>query len=139
MKNIKAITAMISVFSLFFVNAVATERGDESMHIIINGTISYKLNNSPAARDLYAQLPLRVKVENFSSNEKIFYPKEKLETTNTPLAPKTEGALAYYAPWGNVVMFYDAFEPGSGLYSLGEVISGKESIASLSGTIEITK
>jgi len=34
-------------------------------------TTVFELNNSPAARDLYAQLPLSTAVENYSNNEKI--------------------------------------------------------------------
>lgn len=37
-------------------------------HVIV-----YALNNSRAAKELYAQLPLRTTVENFSTNEKVFY------------------------------------------------------------------
>lgn len=100
--------------------------------------IIYKLNQSQAAADLYAQLPLTLEVENFSTNEKIFYPPEKLGITDTPLTNAKKGTLAYYSPWANVVMFYDDFGRGSSLYELGEVVSGKEDIEKLNGTITIT-
>jgi hypothetical protein len=61
-------------------------------------TTVFELNNSPAARDLYAQLPLSTSVENYSNNEKIFYPPQKLNTTDTPQADAKAGPLAYYAP-----------------------------------------
>jgi hypothetical protein len=102
-------------------------------------TTVFELNNSPAARDLYAQLPLSVSVENYSSNEKIFYPPEKLNTTDTPLADAQAGTLAYYAPWGDVVMFYGSFGSAPGLYELGHAISGSEYIQGMSGTIRIEK
>ena len=35
-------------------------------------TLIYELNGSPAARALYAQLPLRIAVENYGGIEKIF-------------------------------------------------------------------
>ena len=87
---------------------------------------------------LYAQLPLSMEVENFSTNEKVFYPPQKLNTQNTPLANADIGTLAYYSPWGDVVMFYDYFGKGGQLYELGLAISGQESIELLSGTIVIT-
>ncbi len=109
--------------------------------VMANGNITvFELNNSQAAKDLYAQLPLSIMVENFSNNEKIFYPPAKLNTTDTPLADTCHvGTLAYYAPWGDVVMFYGSFGPASGLYELGHAISGKEYIQEMSGMIQIDK
>lgn len=110
------------------------------MRITVKGkgkTTVFELNNSQAARDLYAQLPLRIKVENYSSNEKIFYPTKKLRTADTPSADAQPGTLAYYAPWGDVVMFFDRFEAAAGLYELGRAVSGGEHIPGMSGTIEI--
>ena len=102
-------------------------------------TTVFELNNSTAARDLYAQLPLSVSVENYSNNEKIFYPPKKLNTSNTPQADARAGTLAYYAPWGDVVMFYGKFGSAAGLYELGHAISGSEHIREMSGTIQIEK
>lgn len=100
--------------------------------------IIFQLNDSKAAKSLYEQLPMTLDVENYSSNEKIFYPPRKLDTGNTPLASKCEeGTLAYYAPWGDVVMFYGTFGSASGLYELGEAVRGGNSIRSLSGTIRV--
>lgn len=108
--------------------------------VIANGkTTVFELNNSPAARDFYAQLPLNIAVEDYSNNEKIFYPPEKLNTADTPLADARVGTLAYYAPWGDVVMFYGSFGSAPGLYELGQVISGSEYIQGMSGTIRIEK
>jgi hypothetical protein len=99
----------------------------------------FELNNSPAATDLYAQLPLSIKVENYSNNEKIFYPPKKLNTADTPRADAQEGTLAYYAPWGNVVMFFGSFGSAAGLYELGHATSGSEYIPEMSGTIHVDK
>lgn len=105
-----------------------------------NNTIIYELNDSTAAIDLYRQLPLTTEVENFSSNEKIFYPTDELSTENTPRANDGgEGVLAYYAPWADVVMFYDTFSSANGLYELGRAIEGSNQIENLSGEITIEK
>nr|WP_320049187.1 cyclophilin-like fold protein [uncultured Desulfuromonas sp.] len=106
-----------------------------------NGTITvFELNDSPAAAALYEQLPLECPVEDFASNEKIFYPPNKLTTSDTPLVSKAPvGALAYYAPWGNVVMFYQPFGSAPGLYALGHAISGQEQIRTMSGTLQIAQ
>jgi len=108
--------------------------------VTANGnTTVFELNNSPAARDLYAQLPLSISVENYSNNEKIFYPPKKLNTTDTPQADAQAGTLAYYAPWGDVVMFYGSFGSAAGLYEMGHAVSGSEYIRGMSGKIKIEK
>jgi len=110
------------------------------INVKANGmTTVFKLNNSQAARELYSQLPLSIKIEDYSDNEKIFYPPRKLNTANTPTANAKAGTLAYYAPWGDVVMFYKYFGSASGLYELGHAISGSENIPDMSGIIQIDK
>ena len=101
------------------------------------GTVVYQLNDSTAAEDLLSQLPLTVEVEDYSTNEKIFYPPEALDTADAPLAEGGAGMLAYYAPWGDVVLFYDSFHANSALYELGEAVSGGELVGGMSGTITI--
>ena len=88
---------------------------------------------------LYAQLPLSITVENYSNDEKIFYPPKKLNIADTPPADARAGTLAYYAPWGDVVMFYGSFGSAAGLYEQGRALSGGEHIRGMSGTIRIEK
>lgn len=113
----------------------------ESMQIRVQGnghTIIFELNDSPASRSLYSQLPLTIEAEDYSSNEKIFYPPAELEIGDTPLTEGGgEGGLAYFASWGNVIMYYDSFGPYSGLHDLGTAVSGSEWIEELSGEILI--
>lgn len=100
-------------------------------------TVIYELNDSPAADSLYEQLPITTEVEDFSTNEKIFYPSQELDTSDSPAAEGGAGTLAYYAPWGDVVMFYDDYSANSSLFELGQAVSGGEQIGEMSGTIVI--
>lgn len=101
-------------------------------------TITYQLNDSSAASALLAQLPLTLEVDDFSDNEKIFYPPEGLDVAGAPLAESGEaGTLAYYEPWGDVVMFYGSFSPSGALYELGRAVGGAGAISGLSGAIEV--
>ncbi len=100
-------------------------------------TVIYELNDSPAADSLYEQLPITTEVEDFSTNEKIFYPSQELDTSDSPVAEGGAGTLAYYAPWGDVVMFYDDYSANSSLFELGQAVSGGEQIGEMSGTIVI--
>lgn len=119
--------------------AASEEESSSQITVVSNGgSTVFELNESPAAEALYNQLPLTIEVEDYSTNEKIFYPPEDLDTSDTPLADAGAGTLAYYEPWGDVVMFYDDFGAAGGLYELGRAVSGEELIESMSGTVEIT-
>ena len=129
------------ILSVLYSSALYAQKG-EVMKISIEtdkNSIIYELNDSTASKELYEQLPLQTAIANYGNNEKIFYPPKKLTTSNTPLSNAKNGTLAYYAPWGDVVMFYKDFGSASGLYELGHVISGKELINNISGNVEIKK
>ena len=119
----------------------ASENAEDSARQIAvhvgDDTIVCALNDSSAADSLYAQLPLTVAVEDYSDNEKIFYPPSALDTADTPPAQGGAGTLAYYAPWGDVVFFYGDYSENPSLYALGQVVSGAERIEAMSGTITI--
>lgn len=102
-----------------------------------DATVIYELNDSAAANSLYEMLPLTVEIEDYSTNEKIFYPPQRLDTTDTPLAQAGTGTLAYFEPWGDVVFFYGDYNQHPSLYELGQVVSGGELVSQMSGTITI--
>jgi len=139
-KRILSVFVVLTICSLFAHSNASEKRTTMKIIVKANGnTTIFELNNSPAARDLYAQLPLNIEVKDYSDNEKIFYPPKKLNTADTPVANARAGTLAYYAPWGDVVMFFKDFGFASGLYELGNAVSGNENIQGISGTILIEK
>ena len=99
--------------------------------------VIYELNNGTAADSLYEQLPLTIEVEDYSTNENIFYPPEELDISDSPAAQAGSGTLAYYAPWGDVVMFYGNYSANPSLYELGQAVSGGEFVSRMSGTITV--
>jgi hypothetical protein len=107
--------------------------------ITANGqTLHFALNDSDAAKALFAQLPLTAAVEDYGRKEKIFTPPSRLPTAHTPLVRAAQpGTLAYFAPWGNVVLFYGDFGSAPGLYELGRATQGAEHIRSLTGTLHV--
>ena len=120
----------------------APSEKDESGEALLSVTwgdkqLIYALNDSPAAAALLEQLPLTVQVEDYSSNEKIFYPPQKLDISDSPAASGGSGTLAYYAPWGDIVMFYGDFDENPSLYELGRIVSGEELLSQLDGSITI--
>ena len=118
--------------------AAGTEEEPMVITVTAGGqTVTYELNDSAAARGLAVQLPLTLEVEPFSTNEQTFYPPTALDCSDAPLAAGGAGVLAYYAPWGDVVMFYDSFRGNSDLYELGHATAGADAIAGLTGTVEV--
>ncbi|MBQ9463107.1 MAG: hypothetical protein IJU68_05555 [Bacteroidales bacterium] len=102
-------------------------------------TVVFGLNNTPVAQSLYNQLPLTVDVSNYGSNEKIFYPGTPLSTDGGIEGVCPAGTLAYFSPWGNVVMYYGPANKYTGLYIIGLATEGAEQIQNLSGQITVTK
>ncbi|MBR1892246.1 MAG: hypothetical protein IJ815_01780 [Lachnospiraceae bacterium] len=102
-----------------------------------NNTIIYKLNDTSPAKSLYDMLPMDVEVENYGSNEKIFYPEKKIAAKGGKEGSGKAGDLALFSPWGNVVMYYGDFSSYPGLYHLGEAESGSDKVKKLSGKLHI--
>ena len=100
-------------------------------------TIIYQLNDSPSAKSLYCMLPLDVAVENYGSNEKIFYPPQAIDTDDGIEGGGEAGGLALFSPWGNVVMYYGSFGSWPGLYIMGQASEGADQVSALSGMIHV--
>lgn len=79
------------------------------------------VDNCPA-RDLAARLPLDLALRDFHETEKIAYLPERLSTTGSADGfDPSPGDLTYYAPWGNLALFYRDFGYSSGLVQLGRI------------------
>ena len=89
------------------------------------------LLDTAAAKDLLAQLPLSVTFEDFAGAEKITYTPQKLDVQGSPNADAARGDFCYYAPWGNIAVFYKGMGHGTSLYVLGRLESGKEALAGM--------
>lgn len=115
--------------------ADGTANQDErSMHVIriIIGEriINATLEDTLSSRDLMAQLPLSIDLEDYSSTEKIAYLPRKLATTGAPSGVDPDiGDIAYYAPWGNLAIFYRDFGYSRGLIRLGRITAGLEHLS----------
>lgn len=86
-----------------------------------NKTITALLEDNIAARDFMALLPLTLELRDFAGTEKASHalPK-KLNTKGLPSGHKpATGDLTYYAPWGNLAIFYHDDNYADGLIYLG--------------------
>ena len=101
--------------------------------------ITASLEESDSARDFFAMLPLTLPLEDYAETEKIAYLPRKLTTQTAPegIDPQV-GDIAYYAPWGNLAIYYRDFGYSSGLIRLGRITSGLDALtAQPSGTLTI--
>ena len=99
------------------------------------------LNDSTAAHDFASLLPLSLTLEDYNSTEKISDLPRRLSTDGAPPGfDPSVGDIAYYAPWGNLAIYYRDFEYSTGLVSLGALASGADIFApspSMQATFEL--
>lgn len=124
------------------VPAVQTQADDGEKRILVRDQaghmVQFRLYDNPAAEALYGQLPLTAAVEDFSTNEKMFYP-APLPVSGVPLSDAEAGEMAYYAPWDDVAMFFAPGRRNDSLYALGRAEEGLEDLQALSGQITVEK
>lgn len=94
-----------------------------NIRLTIDGQVlSATLEDSAAARDFAALLPLTLDLEDYAATEKIAQLPKKLSTTGAPAGmTPTIGDITYYAPWGNLAIFYKDFGHSAGLVKLGRI------------------
>ncbi|RAK70416.1 cyclophilin-like fold protein [Hymenobacter edaphi] len=80
------------------------------------------LYDNAAARDFAALLPLTLTLQDYAGTEKISDLPARLSTQGAPAGhTPAAGELAYYAPWGNLALFYRDFRYSAGLVVLGKL------------------
>ena len=87
------------------------------------------LDDGEAAQDFASLLPLALTLEDYASTEKVADLPRKLSTAGEP--PGTDAAVgdfSYYAPWGNLALFYRPFRYSAGLVRLGRIESGADAL-----------
>ena len=124
------VSAMALLLVMTSTAATSTEDQNrtESMNIkmtIAGQIIMATLEESHSARDFFAMLPLTLPLEDYASTEKIAYLPRKLTTQDAPKGIDPDaGDITYYAPWGNLAIFYRDFGYSTGLIKLGRIESG---------------
>lgn len=84
--------------------------------------VTATLYDNPSARDFASMLALDLKIEDYSNNEKIAYlPRKLTEEASGPFGNERPGDVGYYAPMGNIVLYYAAYRYSRGLIRLGRI------------------
>ena len=120
-----AATALLLMISAA---TTASQHQGETMNIkmtVADQIITATLEESQSARDFFAMLPLTLPLEDYAGTEKIAYLPQRLTTQGAPKGMDPQvGDITYYAPWGNLAIFYRDFGYSTGLIKLGRIESG---------------
>ena len=131
------------VVALLLVLAPSAAPGEEASTMKIRLTFDGKaieatLLDNATARDFVSLLPVTLALEDYNSTEKIGYPPRKLSTAGAPAGiDPSVGDIAYYAPWGNLALYYKDFRYSDGLILLGKLDGGAETL-SVPGSVKVT-
>jgi hypothetical protein len=88
---------------------------------VVNAT----LNDSAAAHDFASLLPLTLNLSDFHETERISDLPRPLTIADAPeSADPKAGDLAFYAPWGNLAIYYRDAPRASGVVILGHLVNG---------------
>jgi hypothetical protein len=122
-------------------SAAPASQGKDKMKIKLkleNKTLTATLHDTPSARDFASMLPLTLTLEDYNNTEKVSDLPRKLTTEGVPAGvDPSVGDIAYYAPWGNLAIFYKDFGYSNGLVLLGKLDGAVETL-SISGPLKVT-
>jgi hypothetical protein len=92
-----------------------------NIRITVNDSVvDAVLSDTPAAKDFLALLPLSLKLRDYASTEKVSDLPSRLRTAGSPAGYQPSvGDITYYAPWGNLAIFYRSFDTPKGSSSSG--------------------
>jgi len=89
--------------------------------------------------DFISLLPLTLTLRDYAGTEKLSDLPRRLSTAGAPAGTDPDvGDIAYYAPWGNLAIYYKDFGYSRGLVKLGRIHSGIEELAAMSDDFTIT-
>jgi hypothetical protein len=87
------------------------------------------IDNNATARDFLTLLPMKLLLKDYHSTEKVSDLPKKLTIKDAPSgSTPSKSSIAYYAPWGNLALFYKDFPYSEGLVILGKIISNMDAL-----------
>ncbi len=103
-----------------------------------NEVVTATLIDSKTTQDFISLLPLTLRLEDYANTEKISNLPRRLSTEDAPPgSDPSVGDIAYYAPWGNLAMYYNDFGYSNGLVILGKIDGDIQALA-VPGSVEVT-
>jgi hypothetical protein len=103
-----------------------------------NEVVTATLIDSKTTQDFISLLPLTLTLEDHANTEKVSDLPRRLSTEDAPPgSDPAVGDIAYYAPWGNLAMYYNDFGYSNGLIILGKIDGDIEAL-NVPGSVEVT-
>ncbi len=101
------------------------------LRITVDDTVlTATMLDTTASKDFMALLPLTVTLKDYAGEEKVCDLPKKLSTQGSPAGYDPElGDITYYAPWGNLALFYHDRGYAQGLVKLGHLDGGVDLLA----------
>ena len=105
------------------VSASADEQEGTPIRIRIgHHTLDATVWDNPTGRALLEQLPLTLSFEDLNGEEKVGHLEHGLSMEGMPGGDDPQvGDLGYYAPWGNVVLYYGDVGRWDGIARIGRI------------------
>lgn len=119
----------------------AKQAVEEPMKIRIiaaHQTFTAVLEDNEAARDFTALLPIELTLSDYNRTEKVADLPRRLSTAGAPegVTP-VAGDITYFAPWGNLAIFYRDFGYSRGLVRLGRLEGQIAALAKIDAPVRI--
>ena len=118
----------------------STEQANSMKINIRVGTevVTATLIDNKTTQDFISLLPLTLTLEDHANTEKVSDLPRRLSTEDAPPgSDPSVGDIAYYAPWGNLAMYYNDFGYSTGLVILGKIDGDIEALT-VPGPVEAT-
>jgi len=128
---------LVSVFSMV---TISEAQGDSmKIRLKVGDTVlTATLIDSATTRDFISLLPLTLTLKDYAGTEKISDLPKRLSAESAPSgSDPSVGDITYYAPWGNLAIFYRDFGYSNGLVILGKIDSGTKAL-NVPGSVKVT-
>jgi len=131
MKPLMSIGTLLAAAFLFLGAGDGMKASEVKIHLVVDGqVVTATLSDGAAARAFLALLPLDLTLRDYAGTEKVSDLPSRLPTEGAPAGFDPDvGDITYYAPWGNLAIFYRDFGYAKGLVRLGHIDSGVEKLA----------
>ena len=110
------------------------------IRLTVGGTVlTATMLDNATSQDFISLLPLTLTLRDYAATEKVSDLPRRLSTAGAPAGvDPAVSDIAYYAPWGNLAIFYRDFGYSSGLVKLGSIEAGIEDLAATSEDFTVT-
>jgi hypothetical protein len=130
--------ALALSLALYYMPCGAEEPGMKIRIRVGDKVFTATLIDSKTSRDFISLLPLTLTLKDYAGTEKVSDLPKRLSTEGAPSGSDPSiGDITYYAPWGNMAIFYRDFGYSRGLVILGKIDSGIEAL-NVPGSVRVT-